>query len=194
MSSFAFSGDTPLDEYLAETDSFYEARKSAEDLQELLQYPLQGKSELGTALSRFNGAVRVDVSRVAEPRIVRSPHKFLTILRLMEYEANVTPSYGLRVKKGSRYDFIHYVLDLNEHTSVGIFFYDSKRLLSVPQIHNVERMIKAANLKGGIIVANHVGIPAKQEAQRINNEHDGFGIITIEHYDSLEKRYQESKF
>ena len=138
--------------------------------------------------------MRIDVAKLAEPRIVRSPAKFLTILKLLQYEANIIPSYGLKIKKGTRYDYIHYILDLNESTSVGIFFFDSKRLLSVPQVHNVERLIKSAGLKGAIIIANHVGIPAKQEAQRINAEHGGFGIITIEHFDSMAKRYEETKY
>jgi len=193
MSGYSVSVDTPfeLDEYLAETDQFYEERQSMDDLRELLAYPLQGRSQLGKSLSKYNGAKRVDITKIMEPRIVRSPHKFLTILRLFEIEANVTPAYGLQIKRGSRNDYIHYVLDLNVNASVGIFFYDSKRLLSVPQIHNVERMVKKAGLKGAIVIANHVGIPAKQEAKRINNEHGGYGIITIEHYDSLEKRYQQ---
>lgn len=193
MSSYSLSVDTPveLDEYLSKTDTYFEERKSLEDLRELLAYPLQGKSELGRSISRYNGATRVDISRLVEPRLIRSPHKFLTILKLFQQEANVVPSYGLRVKNGSRYNYVHFVLDLTSSVSVGVFFFDSKRLLSVPQVHTVERVIKASGLKGAIIVANQVGIPAKQEAKRINNDHDGHGIITIEHYDSLEKRYEE---
>ncbi|MHA2250860.1 MAG: hypothetical protein ACXAD7_10875 [Candidatus Kariarchaeaceae archaeon] len=65
-------------------------------------------------------------------------------------------------------------------------------MLSVPQIHNVERLVNKAGLTGAIVVANKIGIPAKQEAIRINSEHGAYGIINIEHYDSIEKRYQET--
>ena len=123
MSSFTLPDDTPIDEYLADADLAYEAQKSASYLKELLNYPLQGISQLGRSQSRYNGARRINVAKLAEPRIVRSPAKFLTILKLLQYEANIVPSYGLKVKKGARYDYIHYVLDLNETTSVGVFFF-----------------------------------------------------------------------
>ena len=192
MGSLGESVDTPFEGYLSNSynDIDYD---NIESLETLLGYPLEGKAELGSPLSRYYGAERIDIAKLVEPRLVRSPHKFLTILRNMEKEANITPSYGLKVKKGNRYDYVHYVLELNENVSVGLFFYDSKRLLSVPQIHNVERLIKLTGLKGAIIIGNHIGIPAKQEAKRINKEHGGLGIITIEHYDSIKKRYYENE-
>lgn len=159
---------------------------------ELFNYPFRNKVELNQSLSKYNGAERINIIKEHGSRIVRSPRKFLTILKLFASEASVTPSYGLKVKKGSRVDYVHFILELNETSSVGIFFYDSKRMLSVPQIHNVERLIKQTGLAGGIIIANKIGIPAKQEANRINDEHGNCGIITIEHYDSLEKRYLEN--
>lgn len=191
MGSLGEVEDIPFEEYLSNSNDKvdYEA---IESLEGLLDYPLQGKSELGKPVSKYFGAERINIARLSEPRIVRSPHKFLTILKNMEREANIVPSYGLKVKKGNRYDYIHYILELNENVSVGLFFYDSKRLLSVPQIHNVERLIKLTGLKGAIIIGNHIGIPAKQEAKRINKEHGGLGILTIEHYDSIKKRYYET--
>ncbi|MHA2501837.1 MAG: hypothetical protein ACXAE3_03115 [Candidatus Kariarchaeaceae archaeon] len=188
MSSFTESDDTPFDEIIPDNIDTSQYR-ALESLEELLNYTLHGKSELGRPLSRFNGAERVDIAKISEPRLVRTPAKFLTILKNMEREANIRPSYGLKLKKGNRYDYIHYVLELNDTVSVGLFYFDSKRLLSVPQIHHVERLIKLAGLRGAIIIANHIGIPAKQEAKRINKQHGGTGIITIEHYDSIKKRY-----
>lgn len=178
--------DTPF--YDSELEKFDDIEFS-DELYQLFLYPFQGKNELGNSLSKYNGATRVDVCKEYDSRIVRSPDKFLTVLRLFEREANVTPSYGLKVKKGSRYDYVHFILELNPSSSVGVFFYDSKRMLAVPQVHNVERLIQDTGLRGGIIIANNVGMPAKQEADRINKQVAGPGIITIEHYDSLEKRY-----
>jgi len=158
--------------------------------EKLLNYKLSNYGEIGKPLTKYNGAVRVDISRIESPKLIKNPQKHLNVLNLFRREANILPSYGLKIKRGSKYDYVHYLLELNEYASVGIFFYDNKRLLSVPQIHNIERMIESADLKGGIVIANLIGIPAKQEAKRINDDHGGHGIITIEHYDSIKKRLE----
>ncbi len=161
-------------------------------LAELLKYPFSKKEELGRPLARYNGAIRIDIIKMNKSRVVRSPEKFLTIIEQFAREASIIPSYGLEVKTGNRREYIHFTLELNENNTVGIFYFDSKRMLSVPQIHNVERLVLKARLAGAIIIANKIGIPAKQEAMRINAEHENVGIINIEHYDSIEKRFLDT--
>lgn len=162
-----------------------------EALTHLIQYPFLNSDELGAPLGRYNGAKRVDITKLDKCRLIRSPNKFLTVLRQLEKESSIRPGYGLEVKSGTRKEYIHFTLELNESNTVGIFFFDSKRMLSVPQIHNVERLIRSTGLTGAIIIANKIGIPAKQEAIRINSIQEKMDIITIEQYSSIEKRYND---
>lgn len=162
-----------------------------EALTHLLQYPFLKSDELGSPLGKYNGAMRVDITKLEKCRLVRSPTKFLTILKQLEKESTIRPSYGLEVKSGTRREYVHFTLELNESNTVGIFFFDSKRMLSVPQIHNVERLVRNTGLTGAIIIANKIGIPAKQEAIRINISQENMDIITIEQYSSIEKRYND---
>jgi hypothetical protein len=173
-------------------DSYTDPYETIDALTELLRYPFLRKEELGQSLARYNGAVRVDITKIKQSRAVRSPEKFLRVVQQFAQEASTLPSYGLEIKVGNRKDYIHFTLELNDKNAVGIFFFDSKRMLSVPQIHNVERLVKQAGLTGAIVVANKIGIPAKQEAARINSEHGNYGIINLEHYDSVMKRNESS--
>ncbi|OLS27785.1 MAG: hypothetical protein HeimC2_09790 [Candidatus Heimdallarchaeota archaeon LC_2] len=181
------------DDYLISSDiaSEMNERQEVEALTKLLQYQFSKVKELGAPIGRYNGAKRVDITQLDKCRLVRSPKKFLTVIEQLERESSIKPSYGLEVKSGTKRDYIHFILELNDTNSVGIFFFDSKRMLSVPQIHNVERLIKNAGLTGAIIVANKIGIPAKQEAIRINSSQEDMDIITIEQYSSIEKRYND---
>jgi len=80
MGSLDESVDTPFEDYLS--NSYNEIDyDNIESLETLLGYPLGGKAELGAPLSRYYGAERIDIAKLAEPRLVRTPHKFLTILR-----------------------------------------------------------------------------------------------------------------
>ncbi|MHA2097258.1 MAG: hypothetical protein ACW99A_01120 [Candidatus Kariarchaeaceae archaeon] len=169
----------------------YSDNQEFEALTNLLQYPFSNSNELGAPLGRYNGAKRVDITKLDKCRLVRSPMKFLTVLKQLEKESSTKPSYGLEVKSGTRREYIHFTLELNEFNSVGIFFFDSKRMLSVPQIHNVERLVRNTGLTGAIIIANKIGIPAKQEAMRINSSQENMDIITIEQYSSIEKRFND---
>ncbi|MCH8907270.1 MAG: hypothetical protein IH840_09290 [Candidatus Heimdallarchaeota archaeon] len=168
-----------------------DGHKDTEALLKLLQFPFEKKDELGKQIGKYNGAKRIDITKVSTSRTVRSPNRFLTLIRQLAKESCTNPSYGLEIKNGNRKEYVHFLLELTQDNSVGVFFFDSKRILSVPQVHNVERLIKKTNLTGGIIVANRIGIPAKQEAARINDDHEDFGIITIEQFSSIEKRHQE---
>ena len=169
----------------------YSENQEIEALTNLLQYPFLNSDELGAPLGRYNGATRVDITKLNKCRLIRSPKKFLTVLKQLEKESSIRPSYGLEVKSGTRKEYIHFTLELNKLNSVGIFFFDSRRMLSVPQIHNVERLVRSTGLTGAIIIANKIGIPAKQEAIRINSSQDKMDIITIEQYSSIEKRYYD---
>lgn len=162
-----------------------------EALNKLMTYPFNKQEEIGFPIGKYNGAKRIDIRKVEKVNIIKSPKKFLTVIEQLAREASIQPSLGLEVKSGNKKDYIHFTLDLNETNSVGVFFYDSKRMLAVPQIHSVERLVKKAKLTGAIIIANKIGIPAKQEAMRINSDLGGFGIITIEQYSSIEKRRQD---
>lgn len=181
------------DEYWESSDinSDMNERQEIDALTRLLQYKFSNLEELGAPIGRYNGAKRVDITKLNKCRLVRSPKKFLTVIEQMERESSITPSYGLEVKSGTKREYIHFTLELNDTNTVGIFFFDSKRMLSVPQIHNVERLVKNAGLTGAIIVANKIGIPAKQEAIRINSSQEEMDIITIEQYSSIEKRYND---
>ena len=181
------------DEYWGSVDALSEIdeRQDTEALTKLIQYQFSKYHELGAPIGRYNGAKRVDITKLDKCRLVRSPKKFLTVIEQLEKESSIKPSYGLEVKSGTKRDYVHFTLELNDANSVGIFFFDSKRMLSVPQIHNVERLVKNTGLTGAIIVANKIGIPAKQEAIRINSSQEDMDIITIEQYSSIEKRYND---
>ena len=159
---------------------------------ELMAHPFGGKEDLGQSLARYNGARRVDVTSEPGCRVVRSPSRFLTIVKQFEIESLVPPSYGLEVKSGNRKEYVHLLLEINPRSVVGIFYFDTKRTLLVPQVHYTERLINRTNLNGGVIIANYIGVPAKKEAERINSMYGEHGIITIEQYDTIEKRYQAS--
>ena len=174
--------DDPFDDNYDKSDEY-------DALTRLLNYDFQGSEDLGTQVGRYNGARRVDVLKLSKNRIVRSPRKFLTVIEQLQRESRVKPSYGLEVKNGNKSQYVHFTLELNEENSVGVFYFDSNRILAVPQVHNVERLINKVGLSGAIIIANKIGIPAKQEAIRINDAEGGYGILTIEQYSSIEKRY-----
>ncbi|MDH5401536.1 MAG: hypothetical protein OEZ01_13660 [Candidatus Heimdallarchaeota archaeon] len=165
-------------------------RDEYDALIEMSNYNFSGSNEVGHSLVRYNGAQRVDIRKLEKVSLIKSPLRFMTVVKQLSRDASIIPSHGLLVNKGGRKDYVHLVLEIGESSSVGVFFYDTKRTLSVPQIHSVERAINECGLSGGVIIANKIGIPAKQEAARINADHGEFGIITIEHYDTIEKRFK----
>ena len=185
MADFDIKNKVPKTQFITEEDT----DKSA--LLTLLNYNFIGKNELGTSLTRYNGAIRVNILTESNSRIVRSPSRFLTIVEQIGRESPVPPSFGLKLRTGNRFEYVHLVLEINAVSSVGIFYFDTKRTLLVPQVHYAERMINNTGLNGGIIVANHIGMPAKKEAERINSMHGGYGILTIEQYDTIERRSRE---
>jgi hypothetical protein len=183
--------DFDIQDKLPETHFITEEDTDKSALLTLINYNFIGKDELGTSLIRYNGAIRVNVLTESNSRIVRSPSRFLTIVEQIGRESPVPPSYGLKVRTGNRFEYVHLVLEINSVSSVGIFYFDTKRTLLVPQVHYAERMVNSTNLNGAIIVANHIGVPAKKEAERINSMHGGYGILTIEQYDTIERRKRD---
>ncbi|MHA2250859.1 MAG: hypothetical protein ACXAD7_10870 [Candidatus Kariarchaeaceae archaeon] len=112
-----------FDEYWdSEVDPYVHRDKTIDALSELLSYPFEKKEELGRSIAKYKGAVRVDITRVNRCRVVRSPHKFLTVVSQFAKEASIKPSYGLELRTGNRRDYIHMLLELNETSSVGIFY------------------------------------------------------------------------
>ncbi len=164
-------------------------RETYEALIELLHYKYKNKRELGKALKRFNGAICVDILRDSTKKLVKTPSNHLILLRQLSREIYQHPSYGLKLGQGSRKKrFIHYLFEHDEKTTTGVCYYDQNRPLTVKQIHECEKSTRSAGLEQTILVANKIGIPAKNEAKRINSEH-GENIIKLEHFNSLKMRY-----
>ena len=164
-------------------------RETFEALNELLHYEYKNKRELGKALKRFNGAICVDILRDSTKKLIKTPLNHLILLRQLSREIYQHPSYGLKLGQGNRKKkFIHYLFEHDENSTTGVCYYDQNRPLTVKQIHECEKSTKSAGLEQTILVANKIGIPAKNEAKRINSEHGG-NIIKLEHFNSLKMRY-----
>ena len=140
LGSYTASDDSPhtLHQYVSAQQKEIRDLKNKEALDELNKFPFGGYQDLNQPLARYHGATRINVLDFNKGELVKSHYKFLTIARLLERESSIAPSHGLMVKKGSKKDFVHMVLELNKTSSVGVFLYDSKRMLSVPQVHSVE--------------------------------------------------------
>ncbi len=177
-----FTIDNDNSNYYHEID-FKQARADFEN------YYFLREEELGRSIVRYNGGIRVDIRKERYSNIIKNEFRFLTVIRQISKESGIQPSFGLKFRNENRDEYIHFLLEFNDNTSIGVFYYDTKRVLVVPQIHTAERLIRQAGLKGGIIVANKIGMPAMAEAQRINKLYGEYGILTIEQYTNLEKRY-----
>ena len=43
--------------------------------EELLNYKLSNYGEIGKPLTKYNGAIRVDISRIESPKLIKNPQK-----------------------------------------------------------------------------------------------------------------------
>ncbi|MHA2252809.1 MAG: hypothetical protein ACXAD7_20775 [Candidatus Kariarchaeaceae archaeon] len=170
-------------------DEWFNDETSYEALRELLSYEFKNQDEVGQALERFNGAICVDIFRDATKKVVRSPINYLILLKQMTKENYTKPSYGLKCEGSYRKNkYIHFMYENGHGQSIGICYFDQKRPLSVKQVHECERSTKYSGIKKTVLVANKIGIPAKNEVSRINSEYDD-PILNLEHFDSIKMRY-----
>lgn len=133
----------------------------------LLKYPFSSKEYNGKKDSRFNDVERVDIFRDETLRTVRCPVRFHNVLKYMETMKGRKPGIGLKYKKGTHHNHIHFIFeDLGE----GWLYSDTKRNLNVKDIHKIEKIIDHTGLKKIIIIANKIGLPAKYEVSRINSQ------------------------
>ena len=164
-------------------------RSTYEALSNLLHYKFKNDEEIGKYLDRYNGALCVNILRESSKKVVKIPEKYLLLLRQMAKEYSTQPSHGLKVGDFPRNErFIHFLFEHDETKTTGVCFYDQKRPLSVRQVHDTEKSIVETGLTRQIIVANKIGIPAKNEVNRINSEYNQ-PIIKLSHFDSIEKRH-----
>ena len=146
----------------------------------LLKYPFSSKEHNGKKDSRFNEVERVDIFRDETLRTVRCPVRFHHVLKYMETMKGKKPGIGLKYKKGTHHNHIHFIFeDLGE----GWLYSDTKRNLNVKDIHKIEKIIDHTGLKKIIIIANKIGLPAKYEVSRINSERGK--IIELLYYHAI---------
>lgn len=158
-------------------DYYLEASQS---LEELLNYPFQNKALDGEVDPRFKGVERIDIFRDKLSRMVRSPLKFLTVVRFIEKTRGRVPSIGLRYKEGSVMNYIHFLF---EESNEGWIYIDNERMLQVRQIHKIEKIKDYVGLNRIGLVANKIGLPARNEVSRVND--DRGTIIDLYYFDSL---------
>jgi len=142
-------------------------RNASSSLKDLLAYPFASREIAGEPDKRFNDVERIDVIRDKYSRTVRCPIRFLKVLHYIETIRGTTPSIGLRYKNGSVTNYVHFII---EETEEGWIYHDSQRSLQVPQIHKYEKILDHTGLQKVAIIANKVGVPAKNEISRINSE------------------------
>lgn len=163
-----------------------EYNEEFDSLSQLFSYNLQKQDDIGLPITKYNGAKRFDVMRDPKSCVVKNPVKFINVIKYIEKISNQTPSHGIKIKeKSSAPILVHLLVEYDNGNAIGVFYFDSKRTLSVTQIHQVERAVLAAKLTGALIICNKVGVPAADEAQRINQSYGNHGIINIQRYDSI---------
>jgi hypothetical protein len=168
-----------------------EYNEDIEALQALFNFPLKNDNDFGNAVSRYNGALRFDVLRDPKSCIIKNPKKFLDVIRYVEKISGIKPSHGIKIKdKSSAPLYVHLLVEYENGSSIGVFYFDAKRTLAITQIHQVERAINAANLSGALIICNLIGLIAQEETDRINKFYGEPGIISIQRYDTIRNTLQ----
>lgn len=169
-------------------DAWHIHDNELEDIQELMNYAFAKTEELGSSLQCYNGAVRIDVATHPKCCVVKNSYRFKNVVKYMEKISNVTPSFGLEIKaKSSSAIYVHFLLEYPDGGAIGVFYFDHKRSILTNNIHQVDRCIREANLDGAIIVYNQIGIPAKNEINRINGIYGQQGKISSIRYSEIEE-------
>ncbi|MDH5401144.1 MAG: hypothetical protein OEZ01_15255 [Candidatus Heimdallarchaeota archaeon] len=174
-----------LDSIQLDDDNEYLA--IGEILTDLIHFPYKNKDQLGQPIERYNGAVSVDVLKEKATRIVRSPIKFMDIIKFFKQTKGVDPSYGLKYDNGDRRSqYIHLLLEYNDGNSDGVIFLDTHKMLSFKQVYKIEKIRDYMNLNTVHIIANQIGLPAKDACRRINSERGN--ILTLRHFDTIKNK------
>ena len=172
-----------LDKLLPELNDDSYLEKASESLKDLLNYPFNSREFDGDTDHRYNDVERIDVIRDKTSRSVRCPVRFLKVLHYIEKLRGRTPSIGLRYKNGSVVNYVHFLFEDNEE---GWIYHDSQRSLQVTQVHKYEKILDHTGLKKVGIIANKIGVPAKNEVSRINSERGN--ILDLHYYDTINNR------
>lgn len=135
----------------------------AQALQQVMDYDFRHEGELGQNLDRFNGAMRVDILRDHKKSILKSPKDLLILINYLVKEHRLNLSYGLQLDK----KLVHFMLE-NNKMKIGIFYLDQKRVVSMKQVHLVEKTINLLGLDQGIILSNNYSIPSLNALKRAN--------------------------
>lgn len=157
--------------------------KASDSLNTLLNYPFLEQEMEGKADTNFNNIERINVIKDKGSRIVRCPIKFLEVVKYIEDNRNQMPKIGLKYKDGSVKNYVHLINDTsNGHE--GWVFIDNNRSLQVRKIHKIERIIDYTGLYKINIIANQIGLPARNEVSRITFERGD--IIELHHFDTIQ--------
>ena len=147
---------------------------------DLIKDNLERSTQIGHKVPDYNNATRIDTFKDRNSHIVKDPNNFKTVIRFLREKLMVNPSHGLKIKeKSSPATYVHMLLEYDNGASVGVFYHDLKRPLSIKEIFNAEKAISYANLDGGIVISNSIGIPAQETVERINQDAGSQGIMKV---------------
>lgn len=149
-------------------------------LEILMSFPYDNRDELGMKLKRFNNAIRTNIVAENDARLVRNPKNWVDLLRFITKSGHM-PSPGLKFKKGSKYKYIHFVVE--ESKKIGYLYYDTRRELHTRRIHSAERILDHLNLDRINIIANKIGNNARNEVDRINSQRGN--LFTLNYFDTI---------
>jgi len=169
-----------VDNFLADDHEQRYYEHASDSLEALLTYPFKSRDVDGQPDTRYNGVERIDIVRDKFSRSVRCPVRFLEVLRYIEGIRGKRPSIGLRFKKGSVTNYVHFLFEEQEE---GWIYIDTQRTLQVRQIHKIEKILDYVGLNRVGVIANKIGLPARHEVSRINSERGK--IIDLHYYDTI---------
>ncbi len=183
---------TPIDSETRVFDILNNKYKSIENKEslgykDLIKENLNNSSQIGKEVPDYNNAIRINTFKDRNSHIVKDPKNFKTVIKYLREKLMVNPSHGLKIKeKSSPANYIHLLLEYDNGASIGVFYHDLKRPLSIKEIFNAEKAISYANLDGGLIISNSIGLPAKEAVSRINSDSGSNGIMKVVQLSEIE--------
>ncbi len=143
-----------------------EIDREARALLELASFPWAYAEEIGKPVPRYNNAIRINIIKEKRAKVVRSPIKFLNFLK---YVQSIGPvGAGLKVNLGSSPSYIHVILEAKN--PVALWFYDYKKALGTDKLIQAVNLLRATNIKAGVIITNIIALHARDFAERERKE------------------------